>query len=167
MSGLRYDSLADLPQGVREQVAGKLMKEIPMAGGSGSDKSTRESKYGNKKTTVDGITFDSQKEARRYVYLKWAEDNGLIYDLRLQHEFTLQEAFTARGRKRTRAIRYKADFTYRIGHLQSRFAVEDYWLTLTPGTMVIEDVKSNPTRTKEYNMKKKMMAAKGYIIYEV
>lgn len=33
--------------------------------------------------------------------------------------------------------------------------------------MVIEDVKSDGTRTDKYVMKKKMMAAKGYIIYEV
>ena len=166
-NALRFDSLADLPEGARRQVAGKILKQNPVAGISGQDGSTRSSKYGNRKTAVDGITFDSQKEARRFQYLKWAEGQGLIYQLRLQQDFTLQEAFTTSDGKRHRAIRYKADFTYKIGPPQSRYVVEDHWLVLPPGTLVIEDVKSNGTRTKEYNMKKKMMAEKGHTIYEV
>ena len=39
------------------------------------------SKYGNKKTEVDGITFDSKKEAHRYEVLRFYEENGLISDL--------------------------------------------------------------------------------------
>lgn len=167
MGGVRYESLADLPQNVRQQVAVKILKQKPVAGDPEPDKPARVSKYGNQKTTVNGIKFDSQKEARRYQYLKWAEYNGLIYQLRLQQDFTLQEAFTTTDGKRHRAIRYKADFTYRIGPRQSRYVVEDYWLALPEGALVIEDVKSNGTRTKEYNMKKKMMAEKGFTIYEV
>ena len=33
--------------------------------------------------------------------------------------------------------------------------------------LVIEDVKSKGTKTKEYEIKKKLMAEKGYIILEV
>ena len=33
--------------------------------------------------------------------------------------------------------------------------------------LVIEDVKSKGTKTKEYEIKKKLMADKGYIILEV
>lgn len=167
MSGLRFDSLADLPEGVRQQAAGKILKKMPVAGCSDQEGPARVSKYGNRKTTVDGITFDSQKEARRYEYLKWAQDNGLIYQLRLQQDFTLQEAFTTADGKRQRAIRYKADFTYKLGPRQSRYVVEDYWLLQPPGALVIEDVKSRATKTKEYNIKKKMMAEKGFAIYEV
>ena len=41
-------------------------------------------KYGNKKTVVDGITFDSRKEAKRYQELKLLEKAGEIKDLRRQ-----------------------------------------------------------------------------------
>ena len=163
MGGLRFDSLADLPEGVRQQVAGKILKQKPVAGAA-EQKNAGAPKYGNRKTIVDGIRFDSQKEARRYQYLKWAEGQGLIYQLRLQQDFTLQEAFTASDGERHRAIRYKADFTYRIGPPQSRYVIEDHWMKLPTGALVIEDTKG--VRTKEYNMKKKMMAEKGHTIYE-
>ena len=65
MGGLRFDSLADLPEGVRQQVAGKILKENPVAGVHGQGAA----KYRNRKTSVNGIVFDSQKEARRFQYL--------------------------------------------------------------------------------------------------
>ena len=49
----------------------------------------RRSKYGATPTTVDGITFHSAKEARRYGELKLLEYAGEIRGLRLQPEFTL------------------------------------------------------------------------------
>ena len=49
----------------------------------------RKSKYGAIKTTVDGITFDSKKEARRYLELKQAERAGDIEELELQPKFHL------------------------------------------------------------------------------
>ena len=51
-------------------------------------------KYGNKKAVRNGITFDSQKEAARYDQLMLRLCAGEIRDLKLQPEFTLQEAFT-------------------------------------------------------------------------
>ena len=41
-------------------------------------------KYHNKKTEVDGIIFDSKKEANRYIELKMLERAGKIHDLQLQ-----------------------------------------------------------------------------------
>ena len=46
-------------------------------------------KYGNKKVIVDGITFDSRREARRYRELKLLERAGQIQNLELQKEFEL------------------------------------------------------------------------------
>ena len=46
-------------------------------------------KYGAKKTMVDGITFDSKKEAQRYEELKLMEKNGYIKDLKLQVGYEL------------------------------------------------------------------------------
>lgn len=99
-------------------------------------------KYHNIQTEVDGIRFDSKKEARRYAELKYLQEREEITDLRLQAEFTLQEAFTDISGKRVRAIRYRADFTYRQ----------------PDGTLVVEDVKSEATKqNKTYIMKKKML----------
>ncbi len=46
-------------------------------------------KYGNRKVVVDGITFDSKKEAQRYTELKLLEKTGKITGLQLQREFEL------------------------------------------------------------------------------
>lgn len=172
--GLHFDSLADLPPGIRNQVAGKIVagefiasKEKTMAG----------SKYKNQPTSVGGIRFDSKKEAQRYQYLMDAVSAGIIKDLRLQQDFTLQEAYTTPQGQRIRAIRYRADFTYRvvcanyehiccIGHIDL-----DWWRDIIQqhgrGVLVAEDVKSKATKTPEYRMKYKLMAEKGYIIREV
>ena len=109
-------------------------------------------KYHNKPTervTASGavLRFDSQKEARRYDELAALERAGKIRDLRMQVDFTLQEAYTDGEGRRVRAIRYRADFTY--------WRYDD-----PPGgwvRFVVEDVKSRATRTKEYVMKRKLM----------
>lgn len=84
-------------------------------------------KYGNLKVTVDGIEFDSKKEARRYSELKMLLVAGKIEDLELQKEFELipaqYETFPRYGKKGQRlqdgkrciekACVYKADFVYK------------------------------------------------------
>lgn len=107
-------------------------------------------KYNNKRTTIDGITFDSKKEAYRWSELKLMEKAGVISDLQRQVPFELQPAFYHNGKKE-RAIVYKADFTY-----------------YQNGEYIIEDVKSQITKNeKVYRLKKKMMAYRGYNIKEV
>lgn len=172
MAGLRFDSLADMPEGMRKIAAGKILegaeKPLPVAGTS-----EKTPKYHNVKTEANGIVFDSKKEARRYECLCMAQKLGVIRDLRLQVDFTLQEAYTTAEGLRIHAIRYKADFTYRTAsagydrmELLDREDLE-YWRSLWPGALVVEDVKSRGTRTGKYMMKKKMMADKGYTIREV
>ena len=78
----------------------------------------KENKYHNTPNHTGGpvrvvLHFDSQKEARRYDFLIERVRRGEIGDLRLQVDFTLQEAYTDAEGRRVRAIRYKADFTYR------------------------------------------------------
>ena len=114
-------------------------------------------KYHNKPTervTASGavLRFDSQKEARRYDELAALERAGKIRDLRMQVDFTLQEAYTDSEGQRVRAIRYRADFTYRKIR-------DDPWEEYDGSfwTLVVEDVKSCATRTKEYAMKRKLM----------
>lgn len=96
------------------------------------------SKYHSKKAVVDGITFDSKKEANRYCELKILEHYGKIKDLQLQHQFVLQPPFKKNG-KTIRAITYKADFVY--------FDVERC-------KHIVEDVKGY--KTDVYQLKKKM-----------
>ena len=101
-------------------------------------------KYRAVKTELDGITFDSKKEARRYWELKCMQQIGEIKDLKLQPEYRLQPGFIHQG-VRYRAISYVADFEYR---------------DLKTGELVVEDVKSKPTRTAAYRIKKKLFLAR-------
>lgn len=96
------------------------------------------SKYHAKKTVVDGITFDSRKEADRYLVLKGMEEDGSIEGLRRQVRYELIPAFDVEG-KHYRPVFYVADFVYR----------ED-------GREVVEDVKG--VRTDVYRLKSKLFA---------
>nr|UVN04809.1 MAG: protein of unknown function DUF1064 [Bacteriophage sp.] len=96
------------------------------------------SKYHAKKTVVDGITFDSRREADRYLVLKGMEEDGAIEDLRRQVRYELVPAFDVDGRH-YRPVYYVADFGY----------VED-------GKEVVEDVKG--MRTDVYRLKSKLFA---------
>lgn len=96
------------------------------------------SKYRAKKTVVDGITFDSRKEADRYLVLKRMEEDGSIENLRRQVRYELVPAFDVDG-KHYRPAYYVADFVYR----------ED-------GKTVVEDVKG--MRTDVYRLKNKLFA---------
>lgn len=98
------------------------------------------SKYNSRKTVIDGITFDSKKEAKRYLELKQMEKDGLIHDLKLQVPFILIPSFevVVDGKKRKRRnMKYVADFVY-----------------YRDDEKVIEDVKG--LRTPVYNIKKKL-----------
>ena len=109
------------------------------------------------------LHFDSQKEARRFDVLAARQARGQIRDLRLQVDFTLQEAFTDTEGKRVRAIRYKADFTYyQTPNRQLYGSHAPYYAEQSgvPWEFVVEDVKSKATRTAKYAMKKKMPGKK-------
>ena len=69
------------------------------------------SKYKNKSVEVDGHRFDSQKEAKYYLYLKNRQAKKEISNLCLQPKFLIQEKFAYDG-KTERAIYYVADFSY-------------------------------------------------------
>lgn len=100
------------------------------------------SKYNAKKTVVDGITFDSRKEARRYQELKLMQRSGVIKDLSLQPSFLLQDKFKYQG-KTQRKIEYIADFMY--------------W-DCVKMCFVVEDVKG--MKTDVYKLKKKLFLKK-------
>ncbi len=112
------------------------------------------SKYGSRKVTVDGITFDSKKEAGRYQQLKLLERAGEISGLLLQVKYVLipaqrepcNDIYTSGAKKGCfkpgklleKECSYVADFVYIRG-----------------GKTVVEDTKG--FRTEAYKIKRKLM----------
>lgn len=96
---------------------------------------TGTTKYGNRRTEVDGITFHSAKEAARYKDLRLLEAGKVISGLELQRSFAL----VVNGKH---VCTYIADFCY-----------------FENGKYVVEDVKSPASKTPVYMLKKKLMAA--------
>jgi hypothetical protein len=123
------------------------------------------SKYGNRKTVVDGITFDSQKEANRFRELQLLERAGKITALQRQVKYVLiptQREFSNEiykkgahqghfkpGKVLEKECSYIADFAY----------IQD-------GAYVAEDTKG--VRTEAYKIKRKLMLERyGIQIREV
>lgn len=133
----------------------------------------QQSKYGAHKVEVDGIMFDSKKEAVRYSVLKAMEKEGIIWDLQRQVKFVLIPAQRAEsteayqrgankgqpkpGKLLERECSYVADFTYRYRG---------------GGEYVVEDVKGyrDPSSAAyaKYTIKRKLMLyVYGIWIHEV
>ena len=115
-------------------------------------------KYGNKKVIIDGITFDSRKEARRFRELQLLERAGEIHGLELQRVFELipaqtEEVLTGevykrgekKGQQKTKVICVEKSVTYRA----------DFCYYLKDGTFIVEDTKG--IRTKDFIIKRKLM----------
>ena len=98
--------------------------------------SPKPSKYRNVKVTVDGITFDSKREAAYYAALKVRERAGEVSAVEMQRPFKML------GPKGELIATYKADFAF-WDHTEDRFRVID-----VKGFI-----------TKEFNLKRKMMKA--------
>lgn len=114
-------------------------------------KKGRRNLYGARRIEIDGIQFDSESEGKRYVQLKLMERAGEISDLEVQPSFDLIPEQNVGGKKE-RPVRYVADFRYKEKN----------------GVEVVEDVKSAPTKTREYIIKRKMLLFfHGIIVREV
>lgn len=106
-------------------------------------------KYHAKCTTVDGITFASQKEAKRYQELKLLERAGFITGLELQPKFEFivhgkPVLIRSKGYPNGRKATYKADFRY---------------FCLKRNAKIIEDVKSSATRTEADVLRRALVEA--------
>lgn len=98
---------------------------------------TKRSKYGNKKTVLGNVVYDSQKEANRAFELGLLLKAGVIKNLERQKRFELIPKTETE-----RAVFYYADFVY---------------LEVRTKKMVVEDVKSPATKkNKEYIIKRKL-----------
>ena len=91
-------------------------------------------KYNNTRVEVDGMPFDSKREAERWRELRLLERAGEISDLRRQVRYELVPKMPGE-----RPVDYIADFVYRD----------------KDGNEVVEDVKG--VRTREYIIKRKLM----------
>ena len=99
------------------------------------------SKFGNRRTEVDGLAFASKREARRYLDLREQQRAGRISDLRTQVEFPIAVNGVA-------ICVYIADFVF-----------------LRDGVQVVEDAKG--CRTDVYKLKRRLMEAFGIDVVEV
>lgn len=115
----------------------------------------KKSKYGAKKTVIDGIEFQSKKEGHRYQELLWLQKTGAISDLKRQVKYVLIPAQREpdrvgvrggkiQGRLIEREVAYIADFVYYDKDL---------------GHEVIEDVKGCKSGNAYtiFTLKRKMM----------
>jgi hypothetical protein len=120
-------------------------------------------KLHNRTTRVDGIDFDSQREANRYIELKMLERAGKITDLKLQVMYELIPAIyeniptgeiyvsgKKKGQPKTKrvciekAVKYIADFQY-----------------IKDGEIIVEDSKgfrkTDSATYKVFVLKRKLM----------
>lgn len=132
MLRLNNDDYAKL----QASIQAKLKVREPI---STATRKPRRTKYGNEITHSGGMRFDSKEEAKRWHYLSTLAKAGEITELKHHVSFDLLPAQVVDGRKE-RPVRYEADFTY-----------------IKDGKLVVEDVKSAPTKTREFILKRKMM----------
>ena len=111
-------------------------------------------KYNNRKIIVDGIKFDSKKEAVRYKEVKMLEKAGIIHDVQRQVKYVLipaqyeptssvyvkgnNKGKPKKGKLIERECAYYADFVYTEN-----------------SKTVVEDTKG--VKTPEYIIKRKLM----------
>lgn len=138
--GIPKSMIDAFPPHIQKQIRSQFVSKTRMEEIAEEENPEKRSKYSSAKTNIDGIRFDSKKEAEFYAELKLREKAGEISRLRLQPRYLLQEAFKYEG-KQYREIEYIADFEY----------VEN-------GETVVIDVKG--FKTAVYMLKKKLFLYK-------
>jgi hypothetical protein len=132
---------ANLRPGKYQAITGLLRAESIRASEPGPA-APKPNKYKARPMVVDGIRFDSTHEANRYQELKLLQSAGNIGSLELQPMFPLQVVELFRGGPPwviTCCGIYTADFRY-----------TDH----ATGEIVVEDTKSDPTKTTDYKLRK-------------
>lgn len=97
------------------------------------------SKYGNKRQTIDGISFDSKKEADYYLHLKLMKKAGQIKDFKRQVSFDLFAWVDNNAMPNQRE---------KIGTHRVDFLVEN-----TDGSQEVREVKGFATSLWDYKRK--------------
>ena len=138
--GIPKSMIDKFPPHIQKQIRSQFSQKTRMEEIADEENLEKKSKYSSTKTNVDGIGFDSKKEAEFYAELKLREKAGEITHLRLQPRYLLQEAFKHEG-KQYREMEYVADFEY-----------------IENGETVVVDVKG--FRTAVYMIKRKLFLYK-------
>ena len=121
---------------------------------------TSRTKYGSKKVTRDGVTYDSVKEYRRFCELRLLEKAGKIHDLQTQVRFELIPAqyveyptgeFYKRGEKKGQPKMKRVCVEQSVCYYADAVYYEN-------GKRIVEDTKSPATKKKEsYIIKRKLL----------
>jgi hypothetical protein len=98
------------------------------------EKANKKNKFNAKKQIYKGLKFDSKKELKRFVELDHLLRAREISNLEIHPRFDLMVNGVKIGR-------YTADFRYNKGN-----------------EVVVEDVKSKATKTRDYMLRKKILA---------
>ncbi|MFG6524464.1 DUF1064 domain-containing protein [Sulfitobacter sp. M23508] len=104
---------------------------------------------GTKRVTVQGISFASKREAKRFIYLRDREAKGEIENLRLQVPFELQGRYGPILTPKGKPMTYRADFVY---------------FDKTINAEVVDDAKGHATDV--FLIKKAILAAQGVEVRE-
>ena len=110
----------------------------------------RSNKYSAQRTALNGIPFDSRREAKRWAELCLLERAGEIADLRRQVPLMLEGRDGPLMTRTGRRMRLTVDFAY---------------TDLRTGLTIYEDAKGVPTR--DYEVRRAVAAAQGMEIREV
>ena len=93
----------------------------------------------SRKCEAFGVVLDWHAERDRYLELRAMQERGEITALEPHPKYILQPAFVMDNGEKVRAITYTPDFEY-----------------IENGSLVVEDVKSEVTKTSLFRVKQKM-----------
>lgn len=113
-----------MPLMLNKAEAATLLRERPNLVQMRDNPRPRHQKYRNERTVIDGVTFDSRAEARRWLDLKQLLKGGVITNLQRQVRYVLipKQPRPSGGFEREKA--YVADFVY-VDAGSGRVVVED------------------------------------------
>lgn len=113
---MRYESMADMNQKMREKVAPILVAGIR----------EKERTDQNGHVLMDDIWFQSRREADRYKLLLEKLKNKEISDLRIHENVTLRDSMRTPGGGKVRQVRFQADFSYLPGAVRGIHGIRVY-----------------------------------------
>jgi hypothetical protein len=116
--------------------------------------SKKQLKMRNIKTVVDGIIFDSRKEADHYCEFKILKRQGKIIDFFMQVPFLIHEGYYKDG-EWVKPIYYKADFL-----------VLKHWMSPYKNPCVLREIHEVKGRWTRTAIDKRKMFEKRYPEYE-
>lgn len=110
-------------------------------------------KFNAEKVTFRGMTFDSRKEFKRFLYLQFQEKKGVISQLRRQVKFQIiPPLYTTRTIVHAKTTEIRCSLIDRASYYTCDFLYREN------GKIIIEDVKSAETaKLKDYILRRKLM----------